>query len=69
MKSEHKVSKDRIEKLINISFPFSGLPEEVQVMEMLDVIPSYLEEKHLKIDKWKKDYVVCYIEKHPDDYE
>lgn len=49
MKIEHKVSKELVDRMIEIHFPFSWNPYEVTVMEMLDVMPY-------KIDKWEISY-------------
>lgn len=49
MKQEHKVSKELIDRMIEINFPFYWNPYEVTVMEMLDVMPKYIWEANSKM--------------------
>ena len=69
MKQEHKVTKELVDRMIEIHFPFSWNPYEVTVMEMLDVMPNDLSDwidnaiclifwKHFDADT----FYVCYQE-------
>ena len=72
MKSEQKVTKELVDRMIEIHFPFSWNLYEVTVMEMLDIIKIPLHhrlsiDKMFDIDDWEWYKVSFYSSEHFND--